>query len=94
MRRLASFLVAFVLVAVPCCGRTGLGTVVTGAGGTMALGGKAATGGAPATTGRSGTGGSPSTSVGSTSTEDLDACSSDDDCTTSCTWTTAPTDSR
>jgi hypothetical protein len=93
MRDLASFMVASVLVAVPCCGRTDLGRVVTGTGGAMALGGIAATGGAPATGGMSGTGGSPSTSVGSTSTWDVDACSSDDDCTTSCTWTTAPTNS-
>ena len=93
MRRLASFLVASVLVAVPCCGRTGLGTAVPGAGGTKALGGITATGGAPVTGGMPGAGGSASTTVGSTSPGDLDACSSDDDCTTSCTWTTAPTDS-
>jgi hypothetical protein len=64
MRRLASFLVAFVLVAVPCCGRTGLGTVVTGAGGTMALGGVTATGGVLAAGGAVGTGGSTSASGG------------------------------
>ena len=93
MRCLAWFLVVSVLVALPCCGRTGLGTVVAAAGGRMALGGIEAAGGAPATGGMSGTAGSPSTSVGSTPTGDLDACSSDDDCTTSCTWTTAPTDS-
>jgi len=93
MRCLTSLLFASVLVGVPCCGRTGLGTVVSGAGGTKAPGGIVATGGARATTVMSGTGGSPSTSVGSTSTGDLDACSSNDDCTTSCTWTTAPTDS-
>jgi hypothetical protein len=93
MRCLDSLLFASVLLAVPCCGRTGLATVVSGSGGTMAPGGIAATGGASATAGMSGTGGSPSTSIGSTSTGDLDACSSDDDCTTSCIWTTAPTDS-
>ena len=51
MRRLASFLVASILVAVPSCDRTGLLTLATGAGGTMAMGGAAGTGRATSASG-------------------------------------------
>src|SRR5450631_1808364 len=60
MRRLASFLVASVLVAVPCCGRTDMNAVVAGTGGTLGFGGMTATGGALAAGGVVGTGGSTS----------------------------------
>jgi hypothetical protein len=118
MRRLGSFLVASVLVAMPCCGRTSLDAIVAGAGGAVGLGGITGTGGVRAAGGTTSTGGSTassgglassggiqatggvirnggaiSASGGSVSAGDLDACSSDADCTTSCVWTTAPTDS-
>jgi hypothetical protein len=63
------------------------------AGGAMTLGGVVSSGGIPATGGMISNGGAISTAGGSVSTGDLDTCSSDADCTTSCTWTTAPTDS-
>ena len=65
-----------------------------------ANGGASGTGGASGGAGSSGAtgdlisnGGAISASGGSVSTGDLDTCSSDADCTTSCIWTTAPTDS-
>ncbi len=90
MHCLSVFLVVAILACVPCCGRTDLGTVV--AGGAMAVGGVTATGGVLAAGGVPG-GGGASGLGGSVSTSDLDTCSSDADCTTSCVWTTAPTDS-
>ena len=56
MRRLGSLLIVATLVWVPCCGRTGLGTVVDGASdGSVGTGGKNDTGGSFA--GTTGTGG-------------------------------------
>ncbi len=63
-----------------------------GAGGAMAVGGVTATAGVLAAGGVPGGGGTSGVG-GSVSTSDLDTCSSDADCTTSCVWTTAPTDS-
>jgi len=54
MHRLASFLVASVLVSAPSCGRTGLDTVVVGEGGTLAVGGVTGAGGASGSGGYSG----------------------------------------
>jgi hypothetical protein len=51
-------------------------------------------GGSRAAGGVIGTGGSPSTSGGSTATTDLDSCSSNADCLSSCIWITAPTTSN
>jgi hypothetical protein len=62
MPRLASFLFASVLVAVPSCERTGLHTPPAGTGGMTVLGGVAATGGAPVAGGAAGGGGSTSAS--------------------------------
>ena len=64
MRRLASSLVASVLVAVPSCERTVLHTPAAGNGGTMALGRVTGGGGAPALGGIVDTGGSPPSSGG------------------------------
>jgi hypothetical protein len=64
MRCLASLLFASVLVAVPCCGRTDMNTMVAGTGGAPDLGGMTGTGGAFSTGGVVGTGGSSSTSGG------------------------------
>jgi hypothetical protein len=88
MCRLASLLVASVLVAVPSCERTGLHTLNTGTGGMSALGGVAGTGGVQATGGRTGAGGAGSGAGGSSP----DTCYSDADCVT-CIWETAPADS-
>jgi len=68
------------------------GSVMGGGGLTSASGGAVGTGGTLAAAGVTGTG-EASGLGGSLSTSDLDTCASDDDCTTSCTWTTAPTDS-
>jgi hypothetical protein len=68
------------------------GGVMGGGGLTSASGRAVGTGGAQADAGVTGTG-EASGLDGSLSTSDLDTCLSDDDCTTSCTWTTAPTDS-
>lgn len=88
MRRLASFLVASVLVAVPSCDRTGLHIPASGAGGTMALAGVTAAGGVSAAGGQIGAGGAVSGAGGS----GPDTCYSDSDCVR-CLWETAPTDS-
>jgi hypothetical protein len=64
MRRMGSFLVASVLVAMPCCGRTVLDTVVAGAGGAVGLGGITGTGDAPAAGGVVGTGGGSTSASG------------------------------
>ena len=71
-------------------GSSGTGGAVGGSG---TFGGAGGVGGAPATGGMISNGGAISASGGSVFTGDLDSCSSDADCTTSCTWTTAPTDS-
>ena len=88
MRRLASFLVASVLVAVPSCERTGLHTPPAGTGGMTALGGVTGPGGVQSTGGHIGAGGAVSGAGGSSS----DMCYSDSDCVT-CIWETVPTDS-
>src|ERR1017187_10424944 len=88
MCRLASLLVASVLVAVPSCERTGLHTLNTGTGGMSALGGVAGTGGGQATGGRTGAGGAGSGAGGSSPAP----CYSDADCVTFI-WETAPADS-
>jgi len=65
-----------------------------GGGGSATIADAGAVGGTQATGGVAGTGGtigSTSASGGSTSTGDLDTCSSDADCLTSCIWVTAPT---
>src|ERR1017187_10746808 len=85
MRRLASFLVASVLVAVPSCDRTGLHIPASGAGGTMALAGVTAAGGVSAAGGQIGAGGAVSGAGGS----GPDTCYSDSDCVR-CLWETAP----
>jgi hypothetical protein len=99
-----SFLVTSFLVCVTGCGRTDLdspaaspgGTAsfssVTGTSGTQATGGVTSAGGASATGGVTSTGGSTSASDGSASTNGLDTCSPDNDCTL-CIWPTAPTSS-
>jgi hypothetical protein len=58
MRRLASLLVASVLVAVPSCERSGLHTVAAGTGGMTDLGGATATQATSAPGGALSTGGS------------------------------------
>ena len=59
----------------------------------MSLGGAAGSGGALVAGGATSTGGSISVADGAASTTDLDSCSSDADCLSSCIWVTAPTDS-
>ena len=93
------FLLCSVMFSLVCCGRTSLDKVVSDAGGTMSLGGAVAGGGALAGSGGTlaaggvtGTGGSIAASDGSATT-DLDSCSSDADCLSSCIWVTAPIDS-
>jgi hypothetical protein len=93
MSRAVSLLVAVAWIALPSCGRTGLDAMAPGAGSEPALGGTPAAGGAFDAGGTVGTGGTTTSTGGSVSTTDLDACLIDDDCTTTCTWTTAPTDS-
>ena len=86
MHHLSVFLVVAVLTCVSSCARTDMGMVVGGAGGVTETGGALAAGGMSGGGGTLGSG-------GATSTADLDACSSDADCTESCIWITAPTDS-
>jgi hypothetical protein len=93
MHRLDFSLACSIMLSALCCGRTSLDTVVAGAGRAISLGGAAASGGAPAAGGATGAGGSTSAADGSVSTTDLDTCSSDADCLTSCIWTTAPENS-
>jgi hypothetical protein len=93
------FLLCSVMFSLVCCGRTSLDKVVPDAGGTISPGGAVAGGGALAGSGGTlaaggvtGTGGSIAASDGSATT-DLDSCSSDADCLSSCIWVTAPIDS-
>jgi hypothetical protein len=76
-------------------------TVVTGGadaaadatGGATSVGGAGGSGGALTAGGTAGTGGSVAVSDGSVTT-DLDSCSNDADCLSSCIWVTAPNDSN
>jgi hypothetical protein len=84
MNRLA--LIVSLLLA---CSRTPLGLHAFD-GGSPGAGGA---GGTPTTAGMAGTGGLPPGSGGSIATADLDTCSSDADCLSSCIWVTTPTSS-
>jgi hypothetical protein len=84
------------------CSRTPMGLHspdggASGTGGSVAMTASGGSGGGiPATGGAVGTGGTTaptSGSGGSTSTTDLETCSSDADCLSSCIWVTAPTNS-
>jgi hypothetical protein len=76
------------VVPSPSGGASGNG----GAGGGMG-GARSGSGGFPATGGVTGSVGSTTAPDGSVFTTDLDSCSSDADCLTSCIWVTAPTSS-
>jgi hypothetical protein len=65
----------------------------TGSGGSLPHSSSSGVGGVRSTGGMAGTGGSTLASGGSTATTDLDACSTDADCLSSCIWVTAPTNS-
>ena len=69
----------------------GSGVAAGGSSGTS--GGVAGSASTRATGGATGTGGTISTSGASASGADMDSCSSDADCLSSCIWITAPTDS-
>ena len=102
MRHRASFLMACVLMFAPGCERTRLAHLAGGTGGWAALGGVtstgvAAPGGSTSTSGGVVSGGGVQAAGGVIGTggsiSDLDSCSSDADCLSSCIWVTAPTNS-
>ena len=102
MRHRASFLMACVLMFAPGCERTRLAHLAGGTGGWAALGGVtstgvAAPGGSTSTSGGVVSGGGVQAAGGvigtGGSTSDLDSCSSDAECLSSCIWVTAPTNS-